>query len=306
MCASKKCFVSLDIGGTAIKYGLLDATGKILIAKEDPTRAREGVDALLEQLYTLVKEMQQALPIDAEMAGIGISTAGVVDADDGKIEFVGPAFPGYSGTELKKRMEDQFHVPCEVENDVNSAGLAEAMQGAGKAYSHMLMLTIGTNVGGCYIHEGNVFHGVSNAGCELGYMPFRDFRFELYGSTTALVKDVAARKQEAADAWDGRRIFEAAKAGDGDCAAAIEQLCQTIAQGIGMAACVLNPDVVVLGGGIMAQQDYLRPLLETALDACVPGVIREAMDLQFASMGNQAGMIGAWCHLMAKHPELGA
>lgn len=108
-------------------------------------------------------------------------------------------------------MEEKFQIPCEVENDVNCAGLAEYRNGAAKGSKVALVLTIGTGIGGCILLDGKVFHGFSNSACEVGYMHMDDSDFQTLGAASILTKKVAERKNEIEDKWDGYHIFEEAK-----------------------------------------------------------------------------------------------
>ena len=152
-----------------------------------------------------------------------------------------------------------------MENDVNCAGLAESVSGAGVGSSVTLCLTIGTGIGGCILIDGHVFHGYSNSACEAGYMHMFDSDFQTLGATSILTKKVAARKEEREEKWDGYHIFEAAKAGDEVCIRAIDEMAEVLGRGIANICYVINPEVVVLGGGVMAQEEYLKPRIEKSL-----------------------------------------
>ena len=120
--------------------------------------------------------------------GICVSTAGMVDVEKGEIFYSGPLIPNYAGTKIKARMEAEFGLPCQVENDVNCAGLAEARSGAALGSSPALCLTIGTGIGGCILIGGRVFHGFSGSACEVGYMHMDGSDFQTLGAASILVK----------------------------------------------------------------------------------------------------------------------
>ena len=206
-----KRYISIDIGGTAIKYGIIGEDAKIMLKKSMPTAAGKGGPAILDKVIGIVNEM---LVSHSEIAGICISTAGMVDTETGSIFYSAPLIPNYAGTQFKKILEEKFQIPCEVENDVNCAGLAEYKNGAAKGSKVALVLTIGTGIGGCILLEGKVFHGFSNSACEVGYMHMDDSDFQTLGAASILTKKVAERKNEIEDKWDGYHIFEEAKKGD--------------------------------------------------------------------------------------------
>lgn len=204
-----KKYVSIDIGGTAIKYGVLNENGEILYRSEIPTEAYKGGHSILAKAVDIVKQYHQP----DILSGICISTAGMVDTKKGEIFHSASLIPHYAGTCFKEVMETKFGIPCEVENDVNCAGLAESVSGASKGCSPSLMLTIGTGIGGCIVIENQVFHGFSNSACEVGYMHMSGSDFQTLGAASILSRKVAEWKNEPAQTWNGYHIFEEAKRG---------------------------------------------------------------------------------------------
>ena len=199
----------------------------------------------------------------------------MVDTERGSIFYSAPLIPDYAGTEFKKTLEEKFHIPCEVENDVNCAGLAEYSSGAAKGCKVVLMLTIGTGIGGCIVLDGKVFHGFSNSACEVGYMHMDDSDFQTLGAASILSKKVSQWKGEPEEKWDGYRIFEEAKKGDMICNRAIDQMIEILGKGIANICYVINPEVVVLGGGIMAQEEFLRGKIQDAVKKYLISSIEE-------------------------------
>lgn len=287
-----KHYICIDIGGTEIKHGVMDQEEQFIKKGKTPTEAWKGGPSLLEKAVGIIGEYLKEW--DAE--GICISTAGMVDVEKGEIFYAAPLIPEYAGARLKARMEEEFGLPCEVENDVNCAGLAEAVSGAAAGSASSLCLTVGTGIGGCIVIDGKVYHGFSGSACEVGYMHMDGSDFQTLGAASILVKKVAAAKGEREEEWNGRRIFDLAKAGDEVCRKAIDEMCQVLGKGISNICYVLNPQIVVLGGGVMAQEEYLKPRIEDAMTKyLVPG-IREKTALAFAVHGNDAGMRGAFYH----------
>ncbi len=131
-------YVSVDIGGTAIKYGVIREDGEILRKNVMNTEAQKGGPAILSKVQKIVEECC----VKEEICGICISTAGVVDVKTGTVTHSAPLIPDYAGTEYKKTLEHRFQIPCEVENDVNCAGLAEYYSGASSGSRVALMLTV--------------------------------------------------------------------------------------------------------------------------------------------------------------------
>lgn len=291
ICIVRK-YVCIDIGGTAIKYGMIDEDGRILVRGKMPTEAQKGGPSILKKAVDIVAGYQAKETV----SGICISTAGMVDVEKGEIFYSAPLIPNYAGTQFKKTMEEKFGLPCEIENDVNCAGLAESVSGAAKGSKITLCLTIGTGIGGCIVIDGNVYHGYSNSACEVGYMHMFDSDFQTLGAASILSAKVAARKGDARDEWNGYRIFEAARNGDTVCRQAIDEMTDVLGRGIANICYVLNPQTVVLGGGIMAQEDYLYPGIRAALDHYLVPDIAEKTTLKMAAHQNDAGMLGAFYH----------
>lgn len=310
-----KKYVSIDIGGTAIKYGLVNEKGEILESSQMKTEAHKGGPSILEKAVKIVENYVQRETI----CGICISTAGMVDVEKGEIFYSAPLIPDYAGTKFKETMETKFQIPCEVENDVNCAGLAEHVSGAAKGSRVSLMLTIGTGIGGCMILNGEVYHGFSGSACEVGYMHMNGSDFQTLGAASILSKKVTEWKQAedagkidaekadgmpekdgqgkySAEEWSGYRIFQEAKKGDELCIRAIDEMADVLGKGIANICYVINPEIVVLGGGIMAQEEYLKERIEKAVGRYLVPSIAEHTKIAFAKHQNHAGMLGAFYH----------
>lgn len=285
-------YLAIDIGGTAIKYGLVTEQGQLLRKEEIPTEASKGGPRILAKVLSLVENYHNQVTL----AGVAISTAGMVNPERGDIFYSGPQIPNYVGISFKESIEEQFNIPCEVENDVNCAGLAEAISGSAKNTKVAVCLTIGTGIGGCFLLNSQIFHGSSFSACEVGYMRLANSQFQELASTTTLINDVARRHGDQPDDWNGRRIFEEAKAGNQDCIAAIDQLVDYLCQGIANICYVVNPECVVLGGGIMGQKVYLSPKINQTLDKYLVPSLSKKTKVVFASHENNAGIMGAYYH----------
>lgn len=287
-----KNYICIDIGGTSIKYGVIQEDGTFLTTDEMPTEAMEhGGPGIMKKAEGIVEKFLEYKP-----EGICVSTAGMVDCKEGKITYSAPLIPDYTGTEIKKTLEEKFNLPCEVENDVNCAGLAENFAGASKGSKISVCLTIGTGIGGSIIIDGKVFHGFSGSGCEVGYMHLPGGEFQDMGASSILVKKVAALKGVEISSINGKYVFENAKKGDADCVRAIDEMTDVLGMGIANICYVVNPEVVVLGGGIMAQKEYLGEKIRKSLDKYLIASVASNTKLAFAQNQNQAGMLGAFYH----------
>lgn len=285
-----KKYISIDIGGTFIKYGLINENGEILEKQELVTEASKGGKQILEKTLKIVENYKE----NHQVEGVAISSAGMVDTKNGSIRYASELIPGYTGINFKDPIKEKFDLPCYVENDVNCAGLAEYKSGAGKSSEIALILTIGTGIGGCAIINGEVYHGISGSAMEIGYMNMQNSTFETLASAKTLVEKVADLKNENVEDWNGKKIFDLAKSGDEICIKAIDEMCEVLARGIANIVYVLNPDTIILGGGIMAQEEYLYEKIDNNLEKYLQKPLYDAISLKFASNQNAAGMLGAF------------
>lgn len=288
-----------DIGGTAIKYGIC-RDGHLEETRECPTEASKGGPHILSTICQLA---EQSLPFDA----IGISTAGQVNPEDGFIIYANQNIPDYTGTQFQKILQERFHVPVAVENDVNSAALGEAVFGAGKGRKSFLCLTYGTGVGGAIIENGQVYHGSSFSAGEFGAVithaeeklsgtdPF-DGCYERYASATALVKMVS---EIDSSLTNGRQIF--ANLERPEIKAVVNKWIDEIVLGLTTLIHIFNPSCIVLGGGIMVQ-----PYILEQINVRIPQMVMSSfshVQIFNAKLGNSAGLLGAY-YLAAQKLEM--
>lgn len=282
------CF---DIGGTSIKYGLAHDPGNEIRFTERweiPTEAGRLRGPGIERK---IVDLTAKLSSRYALRGVAVSTAGMVDPASGRIVYANENIPGYTGCNVKAAVERAFDLPCAVENDVNAAALGEYAYGAGQGCGSMLCLTVGTGIGGAAVLNGEIWHGHAFSAGEVGYMLVNGKPFQDQAATSALVRHVARATGES---LNGRQIFARAQQGETVCIGAIDTMCGVLAQGIANCLCVLDPGVVVLGGGIMAQAAFLRPRLTTYLQQYANPYILAHTTLAFAKLGNDAGMAGAY------------
>lgn len=288
-----------DIGGTAIKYGIC-RDGHLEETKECPTEASKGGPHILNTICQLAEHL---FPFDA----IGISTAGQVNPEDGFIIYANQNIPDYTGTQFQKILQERFHVPVAVENDVNSAALGEAVFGAGKDKKSFLCLTYGTGVGGAIIENRQVYHGSSFSAGEFGAVithaeeklsgtdPF-DGCYERYASASALVKMVSEINPSLTN---GRQIF--ANLDCPEIKSAVNKWIDEIVLGLTTLIHIFNPSCIVLGGGIMVQ-----PYILEQINIRIPQMVMSSfshVQIFSAKLGNSAGLLGAY-YLAAQKLEM--
>lgn len=282
----------LDIGGTSIKSGIFE-NGELSDIRETPTEAKKGGDFVMETAIGIIRSYQEKHTFEK----IGISTAGQVNPYEGYIIYANENIPGYTGMPVKKIMEDTFHVPCNVENDVNCAALGEAAFGAGKNERHFACLTYGTGVGGALVLNHRLFHGSTCSAGEFGAMVVHpEDRFyhqdayagcyEKYASTTALVKKAMEYDPALSN---GRLIFTRME--EAEVQKILLDWVQEIVYGLTTIIHMLNPECVILGGGIM-EQPWVLEQIRSMLQPQIMSSFRH-VEIKKAALGNQAGMLGA-------------
>lgn len=284
--------VTLDIGGTAMKYAYFD--GDTLVFDDvRPSEANLGGPKVLENILSIIRTIQNEHAIDA----IGISTAGQVDAKTGIILYANENIPNYTGTNLKEILESEFLVPVYVENDVNAAAIGEAIYGAGKGEKDFLCLTYGTGIGGAIFLNHQLFKGKQGVAAEMGHMVTHPGGlpcgcgfygcYEQYASTTALVRSAKAQNPEL---HNGKVIFSALEQNNQEAKRLVDHWIKEISYGLINLIYIFNPGLIVLGGGIMTQPYILTRLEELIKQSTVPSF--HGFQIALASLGNLAGVYG--------------
>ena len=296
-------YICIDIGGTSIKYGVLSEKGEIFIDGTVSTKVTEKENFILSDVKKLIRNILDEYG-NYEIKGICVSTAGVVNPEKGEIAYAGPTIPKYTGTKIKEELEKEFSISCEVENDVNCAGLGEYWKGAGKGSKSMVCLTIGTGIGGSVILDGKLLNGIGYTAGEIGYMDVNGSYIQNIASSKYLVEKVQKKKEEKegiTDAITGVDRFELAKKGDEICIAGIHEIISNLAVGVRNIIYLLNPEVIVIGGGITAQKEYLEEKIRKEVnDGMISDMFRKTR-IELAQQGNQAGLLGALYNFLNKN-----
>ena len=298
--------IGIDIGGTAVKDGLLSEKGDILESGEFPTEGKKGVDNLFINICGVIDKY-----LEKDILGIAVSGTGQIDGSIGKVIGGSPIIPGWIGTNLVEKLEKKYNLPAVLENDVNCAALGEKWLGAGKDAKDFICLTIGTGIGGGIILNDEIFRGDSCVAAEFGHIQIvkngiecmcgKKGCYERYASTTALVNMV---KEKTGKTLNGKEIFELEKAGDKEIAKIVETWIDYLTDGLSTLAYIFNPSLIVLGGGVTKQGDYLLNRIKESLDKKIGENYRKNLSVRFAQLGNNAGMLGAEYLLLKKIGKL--
>ena len=282
--------IGIDIGGTTIKADLYDDFGTSLNQFKEIETIIDydlGTNQILNQVCDLIGEYILNYSID----GVGISTAGVVNSNTGEIIYAGYTIPGYIGVNFTSEIEKRFGLSTFVENDVNCAALGELWKGQAKDKKNVVMVTIGTGIGGSIIVNGQIVNGFNYTAGEVGYIPVGNSDWQSKASTTALIH--LYQKKSLKTNQTGRTFFTDLRSGDKVAEETFEIFVENLTKGLLTISYLLNPEILILGGGILAKKDILLPEIQSSL-------AKNAMDNRFlpknvvaATLGNEAGRIGA-------------
>lgn len=286
-----KVFIAIDIGGTFIKYGFVDEEGRVLSDGKTATQAERGGRLLQNSVVGIIGRLAGERP---DISGIGISTAGIVDVQRGRVVYANDNMPGYTGTEWKKPLEDRFQKPVIVNNDVNAAALAEAWVGTARNIRDFFCMTIGTGIGGAAFVDGKLFTGAHYHSAEIGYMVTEGpgVRFEKLASTSALIR--LSERRTGSGRLDGKVIFQKAKEGDAVYRDILADWIIRLSSGIANVIYMFDPSLIVIGGGISGEGPYLIDRIREGLENAVPDKpLLENVEIRPAACGNSAGMIGS-------------
>jgi len=291
--------LSIDIGGTAVKMGLVDREG-VIHARHEASVCYDNYQTPI--LTTVIREAKAFLAGEsAVIEGIGVSATGQVDDRIGAVIGTNGKIPHYEGSQIKREMETEFRVPVFALNDANAAALGECFAGRAKGVSNVLMITLGTGVGGGIVLGGRIFGGTRGIAGELGHIPlYADGIpcacgsrgcYESYAATTALVR--LAKEATGEEEMNGRIIFSRAAQRDKSILSILDHWIGDIAAGIVGLVHTFNPQMVLIGGGVSSQEDLLiKPLRAKILSTVMPR-FAEGLQVEAATLGNDAGMIGA-------------
>ena len=297
-----KQYFGIDIGGTAVKLGIVDETGKVLCKGEQSVNFDGYQTPVLDTVRKAAKEFltAQAIPVES-LSGIGVSATGQIDSRKGIVAGTCGNFPNYIGSPIKAALEQDFGLPVTVANDANCMTLGEVWVGGAQGYTDVIGVTLGTGVGGGILTGGRLLEGARGLGGELGHYRTHALDgvpctcgatgcWERYAATTALVR--AAKEKD--PAWtDGRAIFAAAEAGNPEVLTLLDAWTDEIAQGLAGMVHIFNPQLILIGGGVSAQQKLLIDPIAAKVKASVMPAFAQGLEVRAAQLHNDAGMVGA-------------
>ena len=304
------CF-GIDVGGTSVKLGLFDTEGNLLDKWEIPTRKDNGGEQILPDIAASVKDKIAERKIDAaQVCGVGIGVPGPVTPEGYVPVCVNLGWKDiYPGRELSALLGG---ASVRVGNDANVAALGEFWRGGAQGCSNVVLLTLGTGVGGGVILDGKVVDGVHGAGGELGHVIVNPDEplacncgshgcLEQYASATGVVRvagRILAAKPETASVlrekedFSAKDVFDAAKAGDAIADEAVDTLCRYLGLATANCALTIDPEVFVIGGGVSRAGAILTDRIEKYFEKYTP-LLKIKAKFALATLGNDAGIYGA-------------
>lgn len=309
-----KYYSGVDLGGTNTKIGLCNEEGKILLSSSIKTDSIHGVENTLQRIWTEIQNQLRKMDIKKEnLFGIGVGIPGPVKSQSIVGFFAN--FPWEKNMNLKEKMEVLTGIETLVDNDVNVIAQGEAIFGAARGHKSSITVALGTGIGGGIFIDGKLISGMSGAGGEIGHMKVvldgklcgcgQKGCFEAYASATGMIREALSRLyvnklnalyekfQGNYETLEAKDIFEAAAAGDVFSQEIVDYEAEYLAMGIGNLLNIINPEVVVLGGGIaLAKEQILKPVRQKIRKYALE-ITLENLEIKTGILGNEAGILGA-------------
>lgn len=302
--------VGVDIGGTSIKAGLVSRKGEVSFPTRVPTEAHDGPDAISANLVRAIEQvLATAHENELHPCGIGVATAGVVDARDSSIFAATDNLPGWAGFRLREFVEQRFDLPAWTLNDAHAAVVAEQQFGLGSRFSNFAVITLGTGVGGGIIHDGRLILGNHGFAGSIGHhvirmdgLPCNCGRsgcLEAYVSTAALLREYLKHSHaeiphaSMADGEFAWKINQLAREGDASARHAYLELARHLSEAIANLFALFDPEAVLISGGLIEGIPGFVNDLEQLVRQILPFGEKRSPRILLAAGGTQAGVIGA-------------
>ena len=306
--------IGIDVGGTNVKIALVDGDGKIIYSNSVPTYAQMGYEYTVNNIKQAIKDLMKETNTEAkDIQGIGFDFPGQVDCKTGVVKLA-PNIPGWVNVPIAQMIEDEFHIPTRIDNDVRCAALGELKFGAGRGCENFVCITVGTGIGSGLVINGKVVRGAANAAGELGHIKLQMEDGPLCGcgdsgclEAFASGPSIVAMAQEYLKggksakfrelAGDGEItpyiVAKAAEAGDPVAKRIFEKMGYYIGMGLTSVINLLNPEKIIIGGGVAECGDLLSDPIRRTINDRAMKVQRESVEIVPAELGNSAGVIGA-------------
>ena len=308
----EKYYVGIDLGGTFIKGGIVTSEGEILVKDKAPTQGELGAVAVSKNIANIIEALLEKAKLSKEqIVGIGMGAPGMIDSKSGEVVYSNNL--DWKHYPLAKDVSEMTGLPVKIANDANVAAFGEAKFGAAKGCDDVVMITLGTGVGGGVVVNGKIMEGNKSAGAELGHVVIegdgkqctcgRKGCLEAYASATALIRDTKEAMMAHPESlmWevgnleevDGKTAF-AYREKDATAKGVVDEYIRQLGFGIVNFANIFRPEKILLGGGVCAEGDNLLKPLQAIMDRDLfGGAMGPGVPIKVASLGNSAGILGA-------------
>jgi glucokinase len=281
--------IGIDLGGSAIKLGRFDWKGQCLQALTVPTPQPASPEAVLVAMVNAIHQLDR----DGKSVAIGVGTPGPADAA-GRIARVAINLEGWRDIPLADWLEAETGKPTILANDANCAGLGEYWLGAGRSFRDVIVLTLGTGVGGAVILNGELFVGRDGSAGELGLITLNPDGPECNsGNRGSLEQYTCIRAIRRRTGLEPDELGARAKAGDPEAIGFWQSYGRDLGAGLASLVYVLTPEAIIIGGGVSASAEFFFPAVQAELERRVLPSSRPGLQLLKAELGNQAGIAGA-------------
>lgn len=308
--------IGIDVGGTNVKIALVDKSGKIIYSNSVPTYAKMGYEYTVNNIKQAIKDLMKETNTTAkDIDGIGFDFPGQVDYKTGVVKLA-PNIPGWVNVPIAQMIEEEFHIPTRIDNDVRCAALGEMKFGAGQGCKNFVCITVGTGIGSGLVVNGQLVRGASNAAGEIGHIKLQmkdglicgcgdTGCLEAYASGPSIVamaqdyikggKSTKFREMAAAEGGEitPYMVAKAAEAGDPVAKRIFAIVGEYIGIGLTSVINLLNPEKVIIGGGVAEAGDLLLDPIRKTIKERAMVVAGSAVEIVPAQLGNSAGVIGA-------------
>ncbi len=308
---SSQLSIGVDVGGTKVLGGVVDSSGNVVAQARRDTPKQGG--ALLTRT---IADVALELMSEHDVSSIGISAAGFVSSDR-RTMLATPNIAGWNGVKIDAELEALIGTPVVIENDANAAAWGEARFGAGIGEDHLMLLTVGTGIGGGIVVDGSLYRGAFGVAAEFGHLRVVPEGhlcgcgargcFEQYASGNALLRhareaisaapelahNLLSRGDGTVEGMSGKHITDAARDGDSVALAAFNTTAQWLGAGIASLSAILDPACVIIGGGVIDAGEILLAPTRVALDRYMPFAGKHPTPkIIAANLGNLAGLVG--------------
>ncbi len=289
-------FFVFDIGGTEIKYGVINSNGDLVAKDRMPSRGSLGGKFILDDITTVTRLLKLSYPVE----GIAISSAGVINSDTGEVLSATNAIQDYIGMNIITYLHTRLNLPISVMNDVNSMALCEYHKGAAMDSKSMVALTVGTGIGGAILINGQLLQGQGYSAGEFGLMRIESKEYETIASTSSLVRLAQKRIDETIQT--GIDVFRLYDSNHPVAIELVNQFYDYLSIGIANIAYAFNPEIIVIGGGITGRSTFITELNKFVIPK-LNDHLQKHTNIKAATFKNDAGMIGAFYHFLNQHPQ---